>query len=219
MALLAAACSSDGSSADDSSADDSSSAPSSTTAPSSTVRAESTVPATTAGSVTTTEAGSGPSPVALGESGYAITSPAGWSAEIRGTITIMAETRGEVLNQFQPESGPATALSVSFDHRDTAFLAQLGFDPDNPTATDLIELNTTVFGWRDLHDQEEVELFGTTAIKVEGTSTLGVFIAYQGVSPETGQFFFFGLLAPSVEELDAFRPTWATMLDSITAQG
>ena len=213
MALLGAACSSGGGS----SAPSSDGSPSTTSTDSTTT----TAPVAAAGSATTTEAASGsePSALALGELDYTITSPPEWSAETRGTITIMAETRGEVLNQFQPESGPATALSVSFDHRDTTFLAQLGFDPDNPSATDLIELNTRVFGWRDLHGQEEVELLGTTAIKVEGTSTLGVFVAYQGVNPETEQFFFLGLLAPSAEELDAFRPTWATMLDSITAQG
>jgi hypothetical protein len=42
-------------------------------------------------------------------------------------------------------------------------------------------------------------------------------INYQGVRPDTGEAFLFGVGGPTEESLDAFLPAWEAMFESITA--
>jgi hypothetical protein len=150
--------------------------------------------------------------------GYSIDYPAGWFAETRGSVTTIAQTEEELEARFSDSNPPPEALGVGLDHRTVAFLQGIGLTSDNPTAEDLVEFNTNNFGWTNVHDLAEVEIFGATAIRVRVTIPEGgESIQYQGVRPDNGEVFLFGIGAATDESLDAFLPAWDAMFESITA--
>ncbi len=153
----------------------------------------------------------------FGDFGYSIGLDPSWIGESRGSITIVAQNQAELNNQLAADTVPSTWVSVSFDHRSFEFMEGIGMGTDSPTTENLLAFNTTAFGWTTLEGREDVELFGTTAIKVEGVSNLGAFIAYQGVFADTEEIFFLGVKARTTEELEAFRPAWEAMLATVTA--
>jgi len=148
--------------------------------------------------------------------GYSIGYPAGWFVETRGSVTVIAQTEEQLRAQFADPSPPREALGVNLDHRTAAFLQTLGLTSDDPTAQDLLEFNTSNFDWTDVRDLGEVELFGTTAVVARVTTPDGdVAIEYQGILPDKGEVFLFGVAARTEETLDAFLPAWEAMLGSI----
>ena len=150
--------------------------------------------------------------------GYTIDYPAGWFAETRGSVTHIAQTEEELQAAFSDLNPPPQALGVGLDHRTVTFLQDIGLTPDDPTAEDLVEFNTNNFDWTDVRDLREVEVFGTTAIRVRVTLPEGGdSIEYQGVRPDNGEIFLFGFGAATDESLDAFLPAWDAMFESITA--
>ena len=109
-------------------------------------------------------------------------------------------------------------MGIALDHRPVAFLQGIGLAVEDPTAQDLLEFNISNFGWTDVGDTEEVEVFGTTAVVVRFVDRDGdLNIAYQGVRRDTDDIFILTVGAPTEENLDAFLPTWEAMLESITA--
>jgi len=148
--------------------------------------------------------------------GYSIGYPAGWFVETRGSITAIAQTEEQLQARFADPIPPREALGVNLDHRTVAFLQTLGLTSDDPTAQDLLEFNTSNFDWTDVRDLGEVELFGTTAVVARITTPDGdVAIEYQGILPDNGEIFLFGVAALTEERLDAFLPAWEAMLGSI----
>jgi len=148
--------------------------------------------------------------------GYSIGYPAGWFVETRGSITAIARTEEQLQARFADPIPPREALGVNLDHRTVAFLQTLGLTSDDPTAQDLLEFNTSNFDWTDVRDLGEVELFGTTAVVARITTPDGdVAIEYQGILPDNGEIFLFGVAALTEERLDAFLPAWEAMLGSI----
>jgi hypothetical protein len=137
-------------------------------------------------------------------------------AETRGSFTLIVQTEEQLQAGFSnPDAAPA-AVSVSLDHRTVAFLRGIGLTSDDPTAQDLLEFNTSNFGWTDIRDLGEEEVFGATAAVARVTNSAGgVSINYQGVRPDTGEVFLLGLGAPTEESLDAFLPAWEAMFESI----
>jgi hypothetical protein len=213
LALLVAACSGGSDeatvSADASTAEDSST----TAAPATTETPTTPAVPTTEPVMPTPDDITETSPV--GDFGYSMDLAPGWVGETRNSITIVAQNDAELANQLSADTGPSTWVSVSFDHRSFEFMAGIGIGTDNPTADNLLAFNTTAFGWTTVEAREQVELFGTTAVKVEGSGPLGAYIAYQGVLAETDEIFFLGVKAKTNEELEAFRPAWEAMLASI----
>lgn len=123
-----------------------------------------------------------------------------------------------VLGVVVDGEGPTEGLGVSLDHRTVVFLQGIGLASDDPTAEDLVEFNTTNFGWIDVRDLAEVEVFDSPAIRVRVTPSEGrESIQYQGVRADTGEVFLLGFGAPTGEILDEFLPTWDAMFESITA--
>jgi len=150
--------------------------------------------------------------------GFSIDYPAGWFVETRESVTVIAQTEEQLQASFSDPSPPGVALGVGLDYRTVAFLQGIGLTADDPTAEDLLEFNTNNFDWTDVRDLGEVEVFGTTALVVRVTNPEGDFaINYQGVRPDTGEAFLFGIGAPTEETLDAFLPAWEAMFESITA--
>jgi hypothetical protein len=75
---------------------------------------------------------------------------------------------------------------------------------------------TGVFGWTDVRESAEVEVFCGSAIGVRLTGSDGSEShRLQGIRSETGEVFLLGFGAPT----DEFLPTWTAMFDSITATG
>jgi hypothetical protein len=148
--------------------------------------------------------------------GYSIDYPSGWFAETRGSVTNIAQTEEELQARFSDSNPPPEALGVGLDHRTVSFLQGIGLTSDDPTAEDLLEFNTNNFGWTDVRDLAEVEIFGATAIRVRVTNPEGRdSIQYQGVRPDNGEAFLLGLGAATDESLDAFLPGWDAMFESI----
>ncbi len=148
--------------------------------------------------------------------GFSIGYPAGWFVETRGSITVIAQTEEQLQARFADPIPPRAALGVNLDHRTVAFLQTVGLTSDDPTAQDLLEFNTSNFDWTDVRDLGEVELFGTTAVVARITTPDGdVAIEYQGILPDNGEIFLFGVAALTEERLDAFLPVWEAMLGSI----
>ena len=148
--------------------------------------------------------------------GYSIDYPNGWLVETRGSFTVIAQTEEEVQAAFSDANAAPGAVSVSLDYRTVAFLQDIGLTSDDPTAQDLLEFNTSNFGWTDIRDLGEEEVFGATAAVAGVTHSAGGFsINYQGARPDTGEVFLLGLVAPTEENLAAFLPAWEAMLKSI----
>jgi hypothetical protein len=148
--------------------------------------------------------------------GYSIDYPGGWLVETRGSVTIIAPTEEQLQAGFSDADVAPVAVSVSLDHRTVAFLRGIGLTSDDPTAQDLLEFNTSNFGWTDIRDLGDEEVFGTIAAVARVTNPEGGFsISYQGVRPDTGEIILLGLVAPTEESLDAFLPTWEAMFESI----
>ncbi len=230
LALLVAACSADGDdevAASDgtvTSSDTSSPSASSTTVDSPTTEAPTTTAApSTAQAATPVVDPVMPTPADItetypfGDFGYSMDLDPSWVGQSRGSITIVAQNQAELTNQLAADTVPSTWVSVSFDHRSFEFMDGIGIGTDSPTNENLLAFNSTAFGWTTFEAQEEVELFGVTAIEVEGVSNLGAYIAYQGVFADTEEIFFLGVKARTSEELEAFRPAWEAMLATITA--
>lgn len=143
--------------------------------------------------------------------GYSIDHPSDWSAETIESVTQFSQIKEESSTDLRQ------GLTVSLDHRTVAFLQSIGLTSDDPTAQDLVEFNTS-FGWTDVRDLTEVEIFGSPAITVRATLPGGrESVQYQGIHSDTGEAFLFGFEAPTGEILDQFLPTWDAMLESITA--
>ena len=181
---------------------------------------------TTTPTTTTTEASAVPSetplPAEVTETytipgfGYSIDYPIGWLVETRGSFTVIVQTEEQLQVVFSDAGAAPVAVSVSLDHRTVAFLQSIGLASDDPTAQDLLEFNTSNFGWTDIRDLGEEGVFGATAAVARVTNSAGGFsINYQGVRPDTGEVFLLSLLAPTEESLDAFLPAWEAMLESI----
>ena len=152
--------------------------------------------------------------------GFSIDYPAGWFAETREPVTVIAQTEEQLEALFSDPNAPRPGLGVNLDHRTVAFLQDIGLTTDNPTAEDLLEFNTSNFDWTDVRDLEEVEVFGATALVVRVTHPNGAFsVVYQGVHPDTGEAFLLSFTAPTggegVEAL--LLPVWEVMFESITA--
>ena len=224
LALVAVGCSDD---------DASPEASTETTATSTTTTTAAPTTTTTAAPTTTTAAApiEVPLPADVTETheipgfGYSIDYPAGWSAETRGTLTLIASTEERLAAGFansEPDE-PIDGLGISLIYLPVAELqTSLGLTTDDPTAEDMLEFNKTletngVVDWTDVRDQTEVEVFGVPAIRVRVTAAVGgEFIAYQGIRAETGEPFLFSFGAPTGEILDEFLPTWDAMFESIT---
>ena len=152
--------------------------------------------------------------------GFSIDYPAGWFAETREPVTVIAQTEEQLEALFSDPNAPRPGLGVNLDHRTVAFLQDIGLTTDNPTAEDLLEFNISNFDWTDVRDLEEVEVFGATALVVRVTHPNGEFsVVYQGVHPDTGEAFLLSFTAPTggegVEAL--LLPIWEVMFESITA--
>ena len=224
--LVAAACS-DGDASPEVSAAATVASTSTTTATTTTTEASAVAStSTTTATTATTEASAvpseTPSPAEVTETytipgfGYSIDYPIGWLAETRGSVTIIVQTEEQLQAGFSDADAAPVAVSVSLDHRTVAFLQGIGLTSDDPTAQDLLEFNTSNFGWTDIRDLGEEEVFGATAAVARVTNSAGGFsINYQGVRPDTGEIFLLGLVAPTEESLDAFLPAWVAMFESI----
>ena len=200
--LVAAACS-DGDASPEVSAAATVASTSTTTATTTTTEASAVAStSTTTATTATTEASAVPS-----ES---------WLAKTRGSVTIIVQTEEQLQAGFSDADAAPVAVSVSLDHRTVAFLQGIGLTSDDPTAQDLLEFNTSTFGWTDIRDLGEEEVFGAIAAVARVTNSGGGFsINYQGVRPDTGEVFLLGLVAPTEESLDAFLPAWVAMFESI----
>jgi hypothetical protein len=216
LLLVAAACSGDDDASPEVSTGATATNTSTTTAPSTTAAA---APSTTSAVLIEV-----PLPTAVTETysipgfGYSIDYPSGWFVETRGSVTIIAQTEEELEARFSDSNPPPEALGVGLDHRTVTFLQGIGLTSDDPTAEDLVEFNTNNFDWTDVRDLAEVEVFGATAIRVRVTNPEGGdSIQYQGVRPDNGEIFLFGIEAATDESLDAFLPAWDAMFESITA--
>lgn len=143
--------------------------------------------------------------------GYSIDYPASWFAETSEPQTGIVQIETDLFSDSNE------GLGVSLDHRTVSFLQSIGLVSDDPTAQDLLEFNTT-FDWTDVRELAEVEVFGGPAIRVRVTLPDGVeSLQYQGIRSGTGEAFLFGFGAPNSEVFDEFLPTWAAMVESITA--
>jgi hypothetical protein len=222
ISLVAAACGSDDASPEVS--------PTATVAPATTTTAATaaTAPATTtttAPSTTTTVAPfETPSPADVTETyaipgfGFSIDYPAGWAVDTRDPVTVIASSEEALQAGFSGSNPVPETVNITLDHRTVAFLQGIGLAAEDPTAQDLLEFNSNDFGWTDIGDPEEVEIFGTTAMVVRYVDPQGGFnLAYQGVRPDVDDIFLLSVAAPTEENLDAFLPTWEAMLESITA--
>jgi hypothetical protein len=220
--LVAAACGDGDSSPEVSAAATVASTSTTTATTTTTVAFTSTTTATT----TTTEASAVPSepplPAEVTETytipgfGYSIDYPIGWSVETRGSVTIIAQTEEQLQAGFSDADVAPVAVSVSLDHRTVAFLRGIGLTSDDPTAQDLLEFNTSNFGWTDIRDLGEEEVFGTIAAVARVTNPAGYLsISYQGVRPDAGEVLLLSLVAPTEESLDSFLPAWEAMFESI----
>jgi hypothetical protein len=145
--------------------------------------------------------------------GYSIDYPSGWFADTNEPNTQIVQIEEELFSDSDEKVG----LGVNLDHRTVAFLQSIGLASDDPTAQDMVEFNTSEFGWTDVRDVEEVEIFGSPAIRVRATDSGGESVVYQGIRSDTGEVFAFSFGAPTDEILDEFLPTWDAMVDSITA--
>ncbi len=218
ISLVAAACSGDDASPEVS--------PTATVAPATTTTAA-TPPATTttttatAPSTTTTVAPfETPLPAEVTETyaipgfGFSIDYPTGWAVDTRDPVTIIASSEEALQAGFSNSNPVPETVNITLDHRTVAFLQEIGLAAEDPTAQDLLEFNSNDFGWTDVGDPEEVEVFGTTALVVRFVDPQGDFnVAYQGVRPDVDDVFLLNVAAPT----DAFLPTWEAMLESITA--
>lgn len=146
--------------------------------------------------------------------GYSIDYPSGWFVETSGPKTVFGQVEDDL---FSDSAVRSEGLLVEVDHRTVAVMQEIGLASDNPTAQDLVDFNTT-FGWTDVRDQEDVEVFGSPAIKVRFTASDGdEVVAYQGIRFDTGEAFLLSFDASSSEILEEFLPTWDVMFESITA--
>ncbi|MFT7598793.1 MAG: hypothetical protein ACI8TP_001717 [Acidimicrobiales bacterium] len=216
VVLVAAACSSD----DDASAG----ASTETTIEATTTSTAAPVTSSTAASDTSAAPLEVPLPTDVTEAysipsfGYSIEYPSGWFVQTIEPVTNFGQIEEDLFSD--PDVG-SEGLGVAVDHRTVAFLQEeAGLVSDDPTAQDLVDFNITNFGWMDVRDQEDVEVFGSPAIKVRASYPNGdEGVAYQGIRFDTGEVFILRFDAPSSEILEDFLPTWDVMLESITAVG
>src|SRR5690606_27423400 len=84
----------------------------------------------------------------LGDSGFQIDYPAGWTVRTQGPTTMIEANAGacELHNGY----------CIAHDQRILAYMQSLGL-PENPTAEDLLALNRTFFYWEELSEPETGE--------------------------------------------------------------
>lgn len=150
--------------------------------------------------------------------GFSIDYPTGWAIDTRDPVTVIASSEAALQARFSDSNPAPETVVITLDHRTVEFLQGIGLAAEDPTAQDLLEFNSNEFGWTDISDPEEVEVFGTTALVVRFGDPRGGFnLAYQGVRPDVDDVFLLSVGSPTEENLDAFLPTWEAMLESITA--
>ena len=207
LVLIAAACS-----------DDDASSEAADAATVATTSATTAAPSTTEAVLATPLPGDVTETYTFPDTGYSIDYPAGWFVRTNAPVTFIAQTEEQLESRFVDPMPPNTALSIGFDHRTVLFLQSIGLTSDDPTAQDLLEFNIANFNWTVLRDVGEVEVLGTTAAVVRVKDPDGdVSIQYQGIHPDSGEVFLFGIGGPTEAEVDAFLPTWETIIESITA--
>jgi steroid delta-isomerase-like uncharacterized protein len=138
--------------------------------------------------------------------------PAGWFTGISDPVTSIYEL--EIDKRLIYESGKSQGYFISLDHRDMAFMQSIGISADNPTLDDLLNLNKEFFGYEEPFEVEETEAFGVPVLQVHRVDRSNISgIDLMGFVND--EAFLLSINAPSDEALQAFLPTWNTMVESI----
>jgi hypothetical protein len=144
--------------------------------------------------------------------GFSIDYPGAWLTETRDTVTSINQVQSDLDRAFVDSGPPQEGVGVSFDHRDRAFMRNIGLSED-ASLDDLRELNQGFFEWQEPLETQEVELFGAPALRVKASEGDGWSYAYMGFAND--RVFLLVFAAPTEQELDDHLATWDEMLASI----
>jgi hypothetical protein len=137
--------------------------------------------------------------------------PDGWYAESGGPYTTIAADPADVRRWFDGEvlEGPL----VFFEVESFGFIRTVGLDVAEPTPQDLFDFSQRRFGWREVGDRLDLELFGGEGLQVRVEERRGHVLGILGVIPDE-RVLLIMVVAPTATELDELLATWRAMIRS-----
>jgi hypothetical protein len=144
---------------------------------------------------------------------FSVDYPSGWLADSRNSVTFISELEEDHESALREEEYDGQGYQISFDYRSMPFMQSIGL-PESPTLDDLLELNMGFFDWQEPIDIAEQEIFGVPAYSVDRHDDSSWGVSLMGL--RDGEAFLLAFNASSEEAKDAFLPTWAKMIQSIS---
>ena len=144
--------------------------------------------------------------------GFSIDYPAGWSAETRDTVTVIAELKSDLSTAFQDDGPPDEGAGISLDQRTLVYMRGIGLG-EEPTLENLFDLNKAFFQWQESVEPQEAEAFHSPALAVSTSNDEAWSHTLMGYANDRA--FLLQISAPSEEKLDDLMPTWEQILASI----
>lgn len=137
--------------------------------------------------------------------------PTGW--------LVASEPPTLIINELEADHEIALDGSFATQGYSISFVFQnqrdLGLSICNTTLEDMLEANKQLYGYQEPLVVSETDCLSWPALRVETIDGMGNYLSVvQGFYGASGAFTF-TLAAPSQESLDAFLPTWKSMLENI----